>query len=252
MATGTTMTVARHGFVPARTTADIVLAPTICTVETSMDGTLLLTAGGVAYLPGSVGGVFLESATESAKSVYGVGEAVTSAVKAVSDRRQADAAQPIGVSASVQAALQKRNAFAAGYADVVSVGYKSRLTSKIWVDLSGSSGTDNHQILLVGSKKVGGPEQLATMIAVRRVLVEGAWVMQEALARLRSEPAPQRPLAETIDVTDAVLNALRELIDGAGLTREEVADCALQQHPEFAEFESVPAVAKVYSALIKG
>jgi hypothetical protein len=83
-------------------------------------------------------------------------------------------------------------------------------------------------------------------------LVEGAWVMQQALARLRSEPAPQRPLAETIDGTDAVLNGLRELIDGAGLTREEVADCALQQHPEFAEFESVPAVAKVYSALIKG
>ncbi len=73
--------------------------------------------------------------------------------------------------------------------------------------------------------------------------------MQEALSLLGSEPTPQQPLADTINDTDEVLRALQELIESAGLTREEVVDNALARHPEFAEFESVAAVAELYSAL---
>ncbi|MBW0019497.1 MAG: hypothetical protein JO236_18385 [Mycobacterium sp.] len=246
--TDTAFTVPRHEFVPPASSDEIVLAPPLATLQTHQEATVLVTAAGLAYLPGGIGAAFAKGARQGGGLIGGlVAAGVSSAAKAASDRREANAAQPAAVPAAVQKALQRRNAFAAGYADVVSVRCKSTLLSQfMWIDAGG--GSDKVKIDLRGIKA----EQLAATIAVRRLLIEGSWILQEALASLRSQPIAGRPLAEQISDTDAVLDELRDLIEGADLTREEVAECALKRHPEFAEFESVPAMAELYSKLING
>lgn len=253
MATDTTMTVARHGFVPAPSTEEVVLTPEVHRVSTSDEGNLVLTAAGVVYLATSPGSRFLSGAKWGGDVAGGLGKLTAKGMQAAYDRTQEKRAQPTGIPAPIQAALKRGRSFAAGFTDVVSVQYKSTWASKVlWLDVTESGETHSHKIGGLNADSHEKMEQLAATIAIRRVLAEGTWVMQEALAHLRSEPAPQRPLADTISATEAVLDALRKLIDGAGVSRKQIAERALRQHPEFAEFESVPAVAEVYSALITG
>jgi len=248
----TTISVARHGFFASPSTKDVLLAPKVERLQTYDAGYLELTATGVAYLAGSrssVGEAFVKGASESGQSVYGVGELVAGGLQNLYDRRQTKDV-PTGLPADVQVALKRRKSLVAGYGDIVSVRYKSlgKWSQIVLLEVADSSGSGSAKIDLRNRKA----EEIATTIAVRRVLVEGTWIMQEAVTGLRSEPAIPRPFAEKIAETDDVLKTLQQLIDSAGLTRKQVAERALQQYPQFAEFESVPAVAEAYSALIKG
>ncbi len=133
---GTTMTIARHGFVPARSPEEIVLAPTVSTVQTSQEGNMLLTAAGMAHLPPSVGVAFAKGARQSGGGGGLIGglvaAGVSSAVTAASNRRQVKASGPAEVPPAMQAALKRRKAFAASYADVVSLRYKDSWCFRRW------------------------------------------------------------------------------------------------------------------------
>jgi hypothetical protein len=197
--TATVMSIARHPAVPAPPVDGVVMTFEVAKFPAFGGGVLLLTTLGVTYLPipydlrtfagMGIGGIAGVLGFGIGHNIMGV--IVEEAGKALGETVVQDRVMPDRIKAS----LRSKGAFAAGYAEIVSVGYSfSWISRRLILEIEQSGAVSSYAVHFDREVTNEQIETIANNIAHFRVLAEFLWICEDALASFEAEAGnPGRP-----------------------------------------------------------